>query len=419
VSDDTPPSYFRFVHRILLALAVAIVVVAVIRAIPPRIVTIEVGPLGGSYHAIALKYRDALEAHGIAVNLRPKPDSLDIIDDVDRAGSGVDIGFTAQAVKREQFPHTAAAGVVELQPLFIFYNTALGELATLSNLRGKRIVMPDELSATSAVALHVLGLYDVTRANTHMTFMPLADGVRALMAGEFDAGIFMLAPMNTFIVDLFNSDSLRLLSTKEEKGITRHLPFLRTVILARGSYDVENNIPPDDATLVAAAVNVVVRKDIHPAVLYTLLEAMIDAHHGSTLISDAGEFPSVVGTDLVPHPLAVQYSKQGMPWIYRNLPLWFASLLDYYLIIGLVMIVLIEFYKSSKYFGELSDYVMLSVCLRILRHIERTTRAGRPVSGLRSSIVHIIERTLFRASKRKRSEELIDRIKSYGDTKRR
>jgi hypothetical protein len=62
---------------------------------------------------------------------------------------------------------------------------------------------------------------------------------------------------------------------------------------------------------------------------------------------------------------------------------------------------------------------MLSVCLRILRHIERTTRAGRPVSGLRSSIVHIIERTLFRASKRKRSEELIDRIKSYGDTKRR
>jgi TRAP-type uncharacterized transport system substrate-binding protein len=415
VSDRPPKSPLRFVRLALLFLAAGIIVFAVIRALPPRSVTIEIGPLGGSYHEIALKYRDVLRAHGIEAILRPQPDSLDIIDDVDRVGSDVDIGFTAQVVKREQYPRTAAAAVIEYQPLFMFYNISMGEIATLTNLRGKRIVMPPERSATSAIALRTLSLYDVTPTNSHLTFMPLADAVRALKAGQFDAGIFMLAPDNAIIVDLINSDSFRLLSTGEEKGITRHLPFLRTVVLPRGSYDVENNTPPDDATLVAAPVNVIVRKDIHPAVLYTLLEAMDEVHYGSTLVSDPGEFPSVVGTVLAPHKLAAQYAKLGMPWIYRNLPLWFASLIESYLIVGLVIFILIECFKSSKYLGELIDLILQSASLRILRHIERTARPGRPVTGLRSLMVHYIERTLFRVSRRKRNEELIGRIRSYGD----
>ncbi len=410
-----PRNPIRWLRLSLVVLAIGIAAFAVIRALPPRVVTIETGPVGGSYYDIALKYRDALRKRGIDMILRPNPDLLEIICDVDRVGAGVDIGFTAQAVQRDQFPNTSAAGAIELQPLFVFYNVGVGQIETLTNLRGKRIVMPPKRSATSEVALRILGLYDITPANTPMTFTPLEDAAGALKAGAFDAGFFVLAPSNGFISDMLEADNLRLLSVSEGKGITRHLPYLRTVILPRGSADVERNIPPDDVELLAATVNVVVRKTIDPAVLYILLDAMAEVHHGAALISDAGEFPSIVGTDLVPHPIAVAYAKSGMPWIYRNLPLSIASLIDHYLIIGVTIFVLTEIYKSLRYFGDLFNAILEDICLRVLLRIERRAVPGRPVSGVRRLAVHAIETALSRTSKRQRSAELIDRIRRYAD----
>jgi TRAP-type uncharacterized transport system substrate-binding protein len=397
------------------ALVLGLAVFAVVRALPPRSVTIETGPVDGSYYNIAQQYRDVLRKRGITLVLRANPQSLDIVGDVDRAGSGVDIGFTAQPIRREQYPNTEAAGAVELQPLFIFYNAALGEVATPTNLRGLRLVMPPERSATTEAALRLLRLYDITQQNTRLTFMPLADAVRALKAGQFDAGFFMLAPSNSFIADLLNADNLRLLNLADAKGLTRHLPFLRAVTLARSSYDVENNVPPNDVDMLAATVDVVVRKDIDPAVLYTLLDAMAQVHHGSTLISDAGDFPSIVGTDLVPHPLAVSYTKSGMPWIYRELPLPLARLIDSYLVIAILIFAVTEIYKSLKYLAEMSTVVVETMCVRVLLGIERKIQSGRPITGLRHGMMRVAETVLARDSKRKRGQELLDRIRRYAD----
>src|SRR5579872_2810631 len=144
MSDRMPASPFRTIRIAVIALALGIAIFAVIHALPPRTITIETGPVGGSYADVATKYGNIMREHGIHVVLRPNADSLDIINDVERAGSGVDIGFTAQEVRREQFPNTAAAGAVELQPLFVFYNIGMGAIATPTNLRGKRIVLPPE-----------------------------------------------------------------------------------------------------------------------------------------------------------------------------------------------------------------------------------------------------------------------------------
>ena len=412
-SSFVPP--LRWTRLAFFALMLGLAVFAVVRALPPRTVTIETGPIDGSYYTTAQQYRDVLRKRGITLVLRANPESLDIVGDVNRTGSGVDIGFTAQPVRREQYLNTEAAGAIELQPLFIFYNAALGGLATPTNLRGLRLVMPPERSATAEAALRLLRLYDITKQNTRMTFLPLADAVHALKAGQFDAGFFMLAPSNSFIADLLNADTLRLLSLSDAKGITRHLPFLRAITLARSSYDVENNVPPNDVELLAATVNVVVRKDIDPAVLYTLLDAMTQVHHGSTLISESGDFPSIVGTDLVPHPLAVSYAKSGVPWIYRELPLPLARLIDSYLVIAILIFAVTEIYKSLKYLAELSTVVVETMCVRMLLRLERSVQSGRPITGLRHGLMRVAEGVLARDSKRKRGQELLDRIRRYAD----
>ncbi|MEA2738131.1 MAG: hypothetical protein QOH05_1438 [Acetobacteraceae bacterium] len=419
MSDRAPVGPLRFIRVGVMVVLAGIAVYAIRRAIPPSIVTIETGPVGGSYYETALKYREVMRQRGIDLRLRPNPDSLTIINDVDRPGSDIDIGFTAQAVRREQFTNTQAAGAIELQPLFVFYNIGtLGTLATPSGLRGKRIVLPTEQSATSRAAMEILKLYGVTPANSQISFMQLDEAVHALEKNTADVGMFMLAPSNALISELAQNDNLRLLSETEGKGITRHLPFLRTTSLPRGSFDMDNNVPPDDIELVAATVNVIVRKDIHPAVLYMLLEAMKEVHRGTTLISDAGDFPSVSGTELLPHPLAVEYTKSGLPWTYREMPLSIASLIDYYFVIGVTILIMAEIYKNLKYLSEMSNLVAENLCLRMLAHIERSATPERPISGVRLLIVHFVERLLFSSSKRKRSEELIGRIRRYADPNR-
>jgi TRAP transporter TAXI family solute receptor len=391
----------------------ALVVWAVLRGLPPRSVTIETGAVGGSYYEEALQYKAVLERQGFQVALKVQPDSLNIIGDVENGVDGAEIGFTAQAVRREAFPHVASAGATELQPLFIFARMPAGKATSPADLRGMRIVMLPEHSATAEAGLQILAMFGVDRTNSRITFMPLLDAAAALRAGQADAGLFMLSPGNATITTLATDPALSLVPIEENLAITRRMPFLRPATLPRGSYDLYPGIPAADVKLVAAMVNVVVRKDISPAVLYTLLGAMVDVHHSATMINDSGDFPTIAGLDLPVHPLAIQYAVSGLPWDYRNLPLRVASLLNQYLIFGIALLLSIEIYKAGKYFGELLQFLGDDAMLRILIRIERAAKKGHPIQGVRLLLVQSLERGLMRGNKRRRAQELMGRIKEY------
>jgi TRAP-type uncharacterized transport system substrate-binding protein len=397
-------------HFLLIACVIGLLGFAIWRSVPPSTVTIETGPVGGSYYEVAAKYADRMRARGINVVLRPNPDSLGIINDIEREDSGADIGFTAQDIARDNYPHVRSAGAVELQPLFTFVQRRLGDIASPAQLRGKRIVMPPEHSATSQAAIALLRLYDVTADNTKFTFTTLTDAAAVLKSGAADAGFFMLEPQSQLIAGMTADPNLQLVGTGDGRAITRHLPFLRVATLSHGSFDIGRNIPAHDTDLLAATVNVVVRSELHPAVLYTLLDAMKDVHHDATLISDAADFPSVVGTDLLPEPLAVDYSKDGEPWIFRHLPLPVASLIDAYLVIGVALLICAEVYKHIVELGELLNLIMEHLCLRTLAYIERRAVPGQPLSPSWRLAIRLVERALENHDKRKRSEELMKRL---------
>jgi len=311
-----------------------------LRVKPPHALTIETGPAGGSYYQDAMAYQAFLATRGIDLKLRLRPNSLEIIKDVADPGSGVDVGFIAQDVTASQNAPVSTIGDVELQPLFVFASADLGRRSVLDDLRGRKVVMPPSDSATSDAALKVFDLYDITRDNTSFTFMPLTDAVRDLRAGKFDAGVFMLAAESPVIRELAADTGLHLVPIGEAKAIANHLPFLRPVVLPRGIYDIADAIPPLDTPMVAAPVGIVVRKDLHPYLIYSLLQAMTKVHHHSTLLTTAGDYPTIAGTQLEAHPLAEGYYRSGLPWSYRELPPWLAAFVDQYNVIVLAVLLL-------------------------------------------------------------------------------
>jgi TRAP-type uncharacterized transport system substrate-binding protein len=358
---------------ILLLIMVAGLGLAAIAACPPSGLVIESGPEGGSYHQAALRYRDLLAEHGITVTIRPNPRSTEIIDNVARAGSGTDIGFIAQDVGQRLDRTVVTIGQIQLQPLFIFASAELGRRSTLDALRGRRIVMPPRDSATSEAAINLFRLYDITEENSSFTFIPLADAVKGLRAGEFDGGAFMLAPENALIRGLASDTALRLVPQLEARAIANHMAFLRPVVVPRGIYNLADSIPPVDTPLVAATVGVVARADLHPYLVYMLLEAMSATHRAPGFVNAAGEFPTLAGSQLGAHPAAVDYFKSGLPRVYRDLPPWLASMVESasaivlpVLLIGILVLLI----------GPIADGITRLGAISARRAIQRIDRAS-------------------------------------------
>lgn len=328
-------------HVLAMVLVGLVVIIAVWRARPPSHLTIETGPIGGSYYADARNYQTILAQRGIDLKLVPKADTLEIVHDVANPQTGVDLGFIAQDVSASRSAPVYSLGQTELQALFIFANAKLGRRTLVDDLRGRSIVMPPANSATSDAAVRLFKLYDITKENTSFIYVPLDEGVKQLREGRVDAGAFMLAPESPIIRSLANDTGLDLIPLLETKAITDHLPFLRAVLLPRGIYNIADSIPAVSTPMVAAPVGIVVRKGVHPYLIYSLLEAMSQVHRGPTFLGDAGEFPTAAGSQLTVHPLALDYYRSGVPWNYRELPPWLGSAIDRYEMPGLGLVVLV------------------------------------------------------------------------------
>ena len=350
---------------------ILVIMAGIWAARPPRDLTIEVGPVGGSYYENAVHYRDILATRSITLHIVSTQNSLDILKDVAAKGSGIDVGFVAQDVSEAGADDVFTIGLVQLQPLFIFASANLGRHSVLDDLRGRKIVSLPANSVTSAAALRVFELYDITPENTSFTFLPLADAVRELRAGRFDAGVFMLAPENKVIREMAEDSGLHLVPVTEARAITHDLPFLQPVVLPRGIYSIADAIPPNDTPLLAARVAVVARKGLHPWLIYSLLDAIRKTHHGATLISDAGDYPTVVGSQIEVDPLAAEWYQTGMPWIWHQLPPGVAGFIYSHALLLLVALLFSGVIIAVAFLGDLAGLVMAALDWRRGRRAPR------------------------------------------------
>jgi TRAP-type uncharacterized transport system substrate-binding protein len=385
------------------------------QALPPKHIVIETGPIGGTYHDTALLYKRHLEEAGLNVKVRPNPQSLQTIDRLNADvpptdASYVDIGFTVQTLSADKYPNVLSAGVIQLQPLFVFYNRQLGEQKSPAGLKGKRLIMPPKGSASAQAATAVLALYGIDEKNAQFAHLPIAEAIEALKTGMHDAGFFMLSPANAMIRSLVNTPSLAMLPIQEAQGVTRRLDQLRPIKLPLGAFDLQKGLPEKDIDMVAGTVNVMVKKDINPAVLYVLLKAMSKEHGGQTLVSSKGDFPTTIGTALTVHPLASQWDKTGTPWTFDTFSPTVASVLYKYWPLVLTIIFIANFYSVCLYLFELYETVSNYLTVRILRTLKNRQAAGQEVGKGSRWLLAIAEAIVKRESRHQEAHSLYQQI---------
>ena len=303
---------------------------------PPKKIVIAAAREGSPYYVAARRYGDILAENGVTVEVLQTAGSLDNIAQLRTPGSPVAAAFVQGGlVTSKDLPGVHSIGRVFYEPVWIFYQGP-ETLERLTQLVGKRVLIGPADGATSTLAERLLAASGVKRDTANLINMELPDYVAALESGRADAGLLVLAAEAKTIRRLLASDKVRLMSVAQADAYVQRFPFLSRLELKQGVVDFAKNIPPVDTALLTTTAALLVRDNLHPALVNLLTQAAISVHaqpvvnaNGETsLFQRAGAFPSMDDQEFPMSADAARVYKSGPPFLQRYLPFWLATLAD-------------------------------------------------------------------------------------------
>lgn len=307
--------------------------VAVQRPIPPHSLVMATGPPGSAYADVGGRYREILARSGIELRLVPTAGAVENLARLRDAQAGVSAGFVqAGTVSPPDAEALASLGTVFYEPLWLFCR-GLPPGAGVSWLVGKRVSIGPEGSGTRRLALRLLALNGVDADRLELLALSPAEAGETLLRGEIAAAAILTSWDSPVVRRLLATPDVTLANFPRADAYVALDPFMNKVVVPTGVGDLANNRPPVDTALLAPKASLAVRRDLHPALQYLLLEAASEIHAVPGIFNRAAQFPAPETIDLPLSDEARQFYKTGRPWLQRNLPLGLAVFVERLLIL--------------------------------------------------------------------------------------
>jgi len=289
---------------------------------PPSTITMAVGFKGGSYGILADRYKEILARDHVDLVLRNAAGGAEHFKLLQDKSSNVQAAMVQGGISDdEKSPGLLSIGRINYQIFCVFYR-ATEMLGDLTELKGKRITVGPGGAAGRIVAEKVLAISGVTSENS--TLLPLTGlaAADALNDGKADAAILGLSSDAPILQTLLRDSRIRLMSVTRAEALTRYFPFLVRLVLPQGAIDFEKKIPASDIVLFSTTNSVLVRNDLHPAHIILLAQALKETHNNRGLFQQAGEFPTQTDPEFPMAEGAVEFYKNGLPFLDKYLPHW-------------------------------------------------------------------------------------------------
>jgi len=299
-----------------------------IKPAPPDSFALSTGTADGAYDAVGRRYQAILGRQGIRVDIRRSAGAVENLERLADENSGVEMGLVQSGTgTASDYPGLLSLGSVYYEPVWIFYRGAPIE-DKLRALRGKRIAVGPVGSGTRKLATQLLLVNEAWSPPTRISSLGGEAAATALRKGGVDVVVLIGPPENATIRSLLEDTSIRLLSFDRAPAYAKVFPFLSTVKLTQGSINLLRDIPPRDITLLAPTANVLVRENLHPALIDLMMQAMAEVHAQAGVFQAAGEFPAPKDLEFPLSKEASRFYKSGPPFLQRYLPFWAATLID-------------------------------------------------------------------------------------------
>jgi TRAP-type uncharacterized transport system substrate-binding protein len=345
------------------AAVIACAAIVTLRNMPPHLIVMGTGREGDAYHEIGERYRAALARENVEVRLLPtagSAENLSLLRDQHSAVSVAPIEGGILGVGDAS--GVESLGTVFYEPLWWFHRREV-RAEGADALRGQKISIGPEGSGTRALTLELIKRTGMeAQFSEVLALAPPAAGEK-LLAGEIDSAFIMAAWESPVVQQLLADERVALSSFLHADAFVALYPFLTKLVVPRGVTDIAKDRPPADVILIATKASMVVRKDLHPAIQYLLLNAATQIHSGPSIFHRANQFPAAEAIDIPLSNEAQRFYKSGPPFLNDYLPFWMAAL------IGKLVILLIPIlgvlYPMMRFLPRLYDWAMRSKVLRM------------------------------------------------------
>lgn len=334
----------------------------------PRTLTLAVGAPNSTTESLGKLYAKQLEEYGVTLELLNTSSSLESLQKVDQELSQdpedeqddkkkpaqVALIWTG-ATGEVEAPRARGLASIALQPLWLFHRGA-APYTSFKELSGQRVAVGAEGSEGNTILTQIFADYGLlysaptvkeqvaeASAPTGTRLIPTdgPDAINALRNGDLDA-IGLLQPPDAPIIKLLLQEpGLHLMEMTQGPALEKRYGYLSAQILPRGVIELASDLPSRSVPVLAPAVELVGRKDLHPALVTLLLKIAGQIHARGDLMAAAGTFPSEKYLTLPMHEQAEAYFRDGPPFLYRMLSFDHAVLVDANLAYALPLLLLI------------------------------------------------------------------------------
>jgi len=296
------------------------------RSLPPRTVIMATDHAGGIYGQLALRYQEIFARHGVRLELLATHGSVDNVGQLRDRQAGVGVAFVQSGVTNAvEAPELVSLGTLFYEPFWLFSRDPQANRSAMDR-EGLRMSLGIPGSGTYKHARELAAAVGIDLSRARVSDLDANQAGEALLKGEIDMVVMMLPLEAPVVHQLFVHDSITAYEWQRADAHVALRPYLSKLVVPRGVADLPRDRPAKDLTLVATKTSLVVRRDLHPAIQFLLLEAASEVHGAPGVFSKAGEFPAAEPIDLPLSTTAREYYRSGQPFLQRLLPFWLAAL---------------------------------------------------------------------------------------------
>lgn len=361
--------------------------------LPPRKIVIATGEEGGLYFELGKRFQTILARDNIDVELVPTSGSVANMTLLTDRTSPVSVSFVQSGIiPREQKTELESLGTMFYEPAWWFRRKGLTG-AGVPSLLGRKIVVGAAGSGTRALSLQLLYGVGVNPGNSVFLDYSSRSVRAALASGEADVAFVVASFDSPIVKELLADDAVELVSYLRADALVALHPFLTKLRMPRGSADLVRDRPSQDIDLIAAKASLIVRKEVHPAIQYLLIQAAQELFWTPGIFRSANQFPAAEAIDVPLSSEARRFYRSGFPFFHGYLPFWVAELL------GRLAVVLVPLLgvliPATQLVPRIYNWALRSRVLRLygeLRFLEaELDRARREKQDPRAIISQIAE----------------------------
>jgi TRAP-type uncharacterized transport system substrate-binding protein len=363
---------------------------------PPKQAFLATGQMGSSYKLISAQIDQFFLGKGIDLVLVDTAGLNDGLLKLQDQKSPVNAGFvTSGSANQKDFPNLVSMGSIQYSPIWIFYRGQEINVNNPIDFFGKKrisIGLPNTTTQNIFLRLAKESNLKNTKPSNFYEYSN-ADAAEKLLLGELDA-VFIVDGINSPSVQkLINSNNIQIYDFLIADAYEKQYPFLNKLSIPKGSLNIEKMLPNKDINLVAPAVMLLVEKDMHPVMQWAfMLAAREFGLSRDNFFAKPGYFPRYTDESFELSTIAKRYYESGIPFLFKYLPLWIASLIDeiWFYIVSLIAIIF-PIRKSLLNFRELPSNNYVESCYKILHELEYTYRMSSNVQILEKNLQQLNE----------------------------